>query len=128
MHLFRKCSYINKSNWSSDWKKNKKIKNTMKKKIWNNKIFFNIMKKISNINFLNKISDPTTDESDEKKTNESNDENSSFLFANTIYMINKIKSHNSFHNSVIYDFEAERHLTFKKNRFRNEIWSASSGQ
>ena len=36
-------------------------------------------------------------------------------------MINKIKFHNSSHNNVIYDFEAEKHLTFKKNRFQNEI-------
>ena len=75
------------------------------------------MKKISNINFLNEISNSSNDESDEKKTNKSNDENLSFLFANTIYMINKIKSHDSFHNSVIYDFETEEHLTFEKNRF-----------
>ena len=93
----------------------------MKKKFRNNKFFFNIMKKISNMNLLNEISDTSNDESDEKKTNKSNNENLSFSFANTIYMINKIKSHNSFHNSVIYDFEAENHLTFEKNRFRNEI-------
>ena len=128
MHLFRKCSYINKSNRSSDWKKNKKIKNIMKKKFRNNKSFFNIMKKISNINFLNEISDSSNDESDEKKTNKSNDKNSSFLFANMIYIINKIKSHNSFHNNVIYDFKAEEHLTFKMNRFQNEIRFASNDQ
>ena len=75
------------------------------------------MKKISNINFLNEIFDLSNDESDEKETNKSNDENSSFSFANTIYMINKIRFHNSFYNSVIYDFEAEEHLTFEKNRF-----------
>ena len=63
-----------------------------------------------------------------KKMNESNDENSSFSFANTIYIINKIKFHNLFHNNVIYDFEAEKHLTFEKNRFRNEIQSASNDQ
>ena len=86
------------------------------------------MKKISNTNFLDEISDSSNDESNEKKTNESTDENSSFSFANTIYMINKIKFHNSFHNNVIYDFEAEEHLTFEKNRFRNEIRFASSDQ
>ena len=128
MHLFRKCLYINKSNRSSDWKKNKKIKNIIKKKFWNNKFLFNTMKKISNINFLNEISDSSSDESDEKKTNESNDENSSFSFANTTYIINKIKCHNSFHNSVIYDFGAEGHLTFEKNRFWNEIRPASNDQ
>ena len=100
----------------------------MKKKFRNNKSFFNTMKKISNINFLNEISDSSNDESDEKETNKLNDENSSFSFANTIYIINKIKSHNSFHNNVIYDFEAEEHLTFEKNRFRNEIRSASNDQ
>ena len=100
----------------------------MKKKFWNNKLFFNIMKKINNYNFLNKISDSSNDKSDEKETNESNDENSSFSFANTIYMINKIKFHNLFHNNVIYDFEAEKYLTFEKNRFRNKIRSASNDQ
>ena len=86
------------------------------------------MKKINNINFLNEISDLSNDESDEKKTNESNDENLLFLFTNTIYIINKIKSHNSFYNNVIYDFETEEHLTFKKNQVRNKIRFASNDQ
>ena len=50
------------------------------------------------------------------------------MFANTIYMINKIKFYNSFHNNVIYDFEAEEHLTFEKNRFWNKIWFALNDQ
>ena len=75
------------------------------------------MKKINNFNFLNKIFDLSNDKLDEKETNKLNDENSSFSFANTIYMINKIKSHNSFHNSVIYDFKIKKHLTFKKVDF-----------
>jgi hypothetical protein len=56
MHLFEECVYICKSTRSSEWKKNKKIRNDMRQRL---KIIetYKVIENVSNTNFLDEITE-----------------------------------------------------------------------
>jgi hypothetical protein len=57
MHTFKKCSYIVSFNKKLKWKKNKSIRNHMKKKIKKRLMIYKVISKIINTNILNKFSE-----------------------------------------------------------------------
>lgn len=104
----------------------------MKKKIKEYEGYWVFIRNVINTNILKEIPEPPRpDKKDCNQKAEPNDENAPFSFANIAFFSANIasgqggRSINPFHNNVIYDFGAEGHLTFEKNRFVGEITPTS---
>ncbi len=125
-HSFKRCSYIVSFNKKKEWKEDKKIKNEMRKQIWNRLMIHRAINKMINTNILNEFSDSWIKKS--KNENISSTElkaSSSFRFNNMITLshLNDSQIH-LLYKSVIYDSECSDLLTFDRNRFVDEIRSA----
>ncbi len=113
IHEFDECSYIVSSSKRSDWTEDKKIRDQIKQKFQEKPWILKVIKRIRNINILNK----TITSSTELKT--------SFSFGNISFANIVLRKSTSLNKSVIYDSGCSDPLTYDKNRFLGEIKLAS---
>ena len=131
VHIFKNCPYINTSARQQGWKEEKQVRDEMRQRISNHKPLYTVIRRITNTNILEGISEATYAPKENNATNQQqagnggNGENSAFHFANTAYgLVNttgRAVSRNPLHNSVIFDSGAAGHVAWNKNRFVGEI-------
>ena len=81
------------------------------------------------LNEINKLQKSDSDEKIDQNTNAFDNEisqNTFFAFVNTIFIVNFFFKRiliNFLYKNIIYDFETKHYLTYKRNKFVNEITS-----
>jgi hypothetical protein len=117
VHLFRDCPYIVSTGRQSGWKEDKVIRNDIRQKIQKNIRFFVAIKKLTNTNILEGMTEDSVKSCSQKPENkEEKETNQSYSFANVTS-----RSNNPLHSSVIFDSGCDNPLTFDKSRFVGEI-------
>ena len=128
IHLFRLCPYIVKSARPPAWKEDKTVRNEMRQKIQSNIRFFMAIKKVTDTNILDGITEESVKKSSHKAENDQHNQGNhielpgqSFSFANVTSRAN-----NPLHKSVIFDSGCDNPLTYDKSRFIGEITPTAS--